>query len=92
MSSDESGVLYTGTVYFPTGAGNPPVTQHVDPAVAPLLQWSDVNFQFRLRAWREVSPDVQTAVQTIGGIANSLQSLSDTFGSGGTSSSGSYWA
>jgi hypothetical protein len=87
MASDESGVLYTGTVYFPTGTGNPPVTQHSDPSGA-VFQWSDVNFQFRLRAWREASPDVQTAVDTIGGVTNSLESLFDTFGSGGPNSSG----
>jgi hypothetical protein len=68
MISDDSagsltgGVLYTGIVYFPTTPGSPaPVTQHTDPSGA-VFNWSDVNFQFRLRTWREGSTALQTVV------------------------------
>ncbi|MBC8740935.1 hypothetical protein F6X40_30435 [Paraburkholderia sp. UCT31] len=45
-ASDDDGVLYTGTIYFLTGLGDPPpVTQRKDPSGA-LFEWSDVNFQF----------------------------------------------
>ena len=88
MSSDDTGVLYTGTVYFPTGTGNPPVTQHADPSGA-IFEWSDVNFQFRLRVWREGSSDVQTAVNALGSSAGGLATLLDEFGAAGASSTGS---
>ncbi len=88
MSSDDTGVLYTGTVYFPTGTSNPPVTKHTDPSGA-IFEWSDINFQFRLRVWREGSSEVQTVVNTLGSSANSLETLFNQFGGGGSSSSGS---
>jgi large repetitive protein len=88
MTSDESGVLYTGTVYFPAGTGNPPVTQHADPSGA-VFEWSDVSFQFRLRAWREASPDVQTVVNAIASGGNSLQSLFGSFAGTGSGAVGS---
>ena len=40
---------------LPHRPGDPaPVTQHTDPSGA-FFQWSDINFQFRLRVWREGS-------------------------------------
>ena len=88
MTSDDSssgytgGVLYTGTVYFPTGDGSQPaVTQHTDPSGA-VFQWSDVNFQFRLRVWREGSSDIQTVVNTLGlvpGANSTIKSLFTNF-------------
>jgi hypothetical protein len=56
------GVLYTGTVAFPSAAGSPPpVTQHTDPSGA-VFNWNDVNFQFRLRTWRNGSSALQSVV------------------------------
>ena len=88
MTSDDTsgsytgGVLYTGTVFFPSAPGDPaPVTQHTDPSGA-VFQWSDVNFQFRLRTWREGSSDVQTAVNAVSGItsgSNTIQGLFNNF-------------
>ena len=86
MTSDDSGVLYTGTVYFPTGSGNPPpATQHADPSGA-IFEWSDVNFQFRLRAWREGSGALKNVVDAISSGSNNLQALFDNFGTAGSSS------
>jgi hypothetical protein len=88
MTSDDTsgtytgGVLYTGTVFFPSSPGDPaPVTQHTDPSGA-VFQWSDVNFQFRLRTWREGSTDVQTVVNAVSGItsgSNTIQGLFNNF-------------
>ncbi|HEX5191935.1 MAG TPA: hypothetical protein VFW09_03970 [Solirubrobacteraceae bacterium] len=78
MTSDDTGVLYTGTVYFGSD-GVPPSNQHTDPSGA-VFDWTDLNFQFRLRVWREVSPDVQTVVNALGGSANSLSALFNEFG------------
>jgi hypothetical protein len=78
MTSDDAGVLYTGTVFFGSD-GVPPSNQHTDPSGA-VFQWNDLNFQFRLRVWREASPDIQTAVNALGGSSNTLSSLFDTFG------------
>jgi hypothetical protein len=82
MTSDDTGVLYTGTVFF-GNMGVAPSNQHTDPSGA-IFEWSDLNFQFRLRVWREASPDVQTVVNAIGSGPNSLSSL---FGEFGTTSS-----
>ena len=85
MTSDETGVLYTGTVYYPTGTGQNPVTQHNDPSGA-VFEWSDVSFQFRLRAWREALPDLHNALQQLGGgggagsLAGLLNDLGDASG------------
>ena len=88
MTSDDTsgsytgGILYTGTVFFPSAPGDPaPVTQHTDPSGA-VFQWSDVNFQFRLRTWREGSSDVQTVVNAVSGItsgSNTIQGLFNNF-------------
>ena len=89
MTSDDTGVLYTGTVYFPTGSGSSaPVTRHTDPSGA-VFEWSDINFQFRLRAWREGSSALQTVVNTISSGSNSLETLFNSFGSAGANSEGS---
>jgi hypothetical protein len=89
MTSDDTGVLYTGTVYFPTGSGSsPPVTQHIDPSGA-IFEWSDVNFQFRLRTWREGSSALETVVNQISSGSNSLETLLNNFGTTGSNSSGS---
>jgi hypothetical protein len=89
MTSDDSGVLYTGTVFFPTGSGSSaPVTQHKDPSGA-IFEWSDINFQFRLRVWREGSGALQTVVNGLSGISSSLKTLFDNFGSAGSNSAGS---
>ena len=87
MTSDDSGVLYTGTVYFPTGGNNSaPVTQHNDPSGA-VFEWSDVNFQFRLRVWREGSSDLQSVVNAISSGSGNLQALFNGFGSVASNSS-----
>jgi hypothetical protein len=88
MTSDDTdgtytgGVLYTGTVYFPSAPGSPPAaTTHTDPSGA-VFQWSDVNFQFRLRTWREGSSDIQTVVNAVSGISsgsNTIQGLFNNF-------------
>ena len=68
-----------GALFAP---GDPaPVTQHTDPSGA-VFQWSDVNFQFRLRTWREGSSDVQTVVNAVSGItsgSNTIQGLFNNF-------------
>ena len=69
MTSDSSvgaayagGVLYTGTVAFPSAPGSPPpVTQHTDPSGA-VFNWNDISFQFRLRTWRNGSSALQSVV------------------------------
>ena len=78
MTSDDTGVLYTGTVFFGSD-GVPPSNQHTDPSGA-IFEWSDLNFQFRLRVWREASPDIQTVVNALGSSSNSLSSLFNEFG------------
>ncbi len=78
MTSDPDGVLYAGTVFFGSD-GVPPSNRHTDPSGA-VLEWSDLDFQFRLRVWREASPDVRTAVDALGTSAGSLSSLLGDFG------------
>ena len=56
------GVVYTGTVAFPSAPGSPPpVTQHTDPSGA-VFNWNDISFQFRLRTWRNGSGALQSVV------------------------------
>ncbi len=78
MTSDPDGVLYAGTVFFGSD-GVPPSNQHADPSGA-VFEWSDLNLQFRLRVWREASPDVQAAADALGTSAGSLSSLLGDFG------------
>ncbi len=78
MNSDADGVLYTGTVFFGSD-GEPPSNTHTDPSGA-VFEWTDLNFQFRLRVWREASPEIQTVTNAIGSGSNSLSSLLGQFG------------
>src|SRR5947209_6660169 len=47
-TSDPNAVLYTGTVFFPSSPGSPPVLQHRDPSGAVLDFPNDLTLQFRL--------------------------------------------
>jgi hypothetical protein len=77
-SSDDNAVLYTGTVYFPSGFGSnagPP--QHTDPSGA-VFDFDDLNFRFRLLIPRSGAAFIQTAVDAIPlAFPPSLQPLKD---------------
>lgn len=66
-TSDPNAILYTGTVYFPTGPGNPPVLQHQDPSGA-IFDFHDVTMQFRLLIPRVGSTPVKTIIDTLANV------------------------
>ena len=84
MASDDTtsasyggGVLYTGTVGFPTIPGAPPaVTQHTDPSGA-VFSWNDITFSFRLRTWREGSSTLKSVLQN--SVVSRLTSIGSYF-------------
>ena len=88
-SSDDMAVLYTGTVYFPSGFGSnagPP--QHTDPSGA-IFDFNDMNFRFRLLIPRSGASFIRTAISDIPSLAfpPSLQPLEDNvFGTVGSPS------
>jgi hypothetical protein len=63
-TSDPGGVLYTGTVFFPSSPGSPPVLQHQDPSGA-IFDFHDITLQFRLLVPRSGSAPVKTVIDTI---------------------------
>ena len=79
-SSDDSAVVYTGTVHFPSGfgsnAGRPP--QHTDPSGA-IFDFNDLSFKFRLLIPRSGATFIRTAVDNIPSLAfpPSLEPLKD---------------
>src|SRR3569833_2565748 len=62
-TSDSNGVLYNGTVYFPSAPGNPPVLQHRDPSGA-VFDFHDLTLQFRQKIPRAGSSPVKTVIDT----------------------------
>ena len=64
VASDPGGVLYSGTVFFPSSPGNPPVLQHKDPSGA-IFDFHDITLQFRLLIPRSGSPPVKTVIDTV---------------------------
>jgi len=81
-TSDGSATLYTGTVYFPSAPGSPPVLQHQDPGGA-VFDFHDITLQFRLTIPRAGSSGVKTAIDTIASADSSLvpvQSIANSFG------------
>ena len=63
-TSDPGGILYTGTVFFPSSPGNAPVLQHQDPSGA-IFDFHDITIQFRLLVPRAGSAPVKTVIDTI---------------------------
>ena len=88
-TSDENAILYTGTVYFPSAPGQPPLLpQHNDPSGA-IYDFHDDNFRFRLLIPRTGAHFISTAVNDIPALVfpPSLQPLKDNvFGSSGSPS------
>lgn len=81
-TSDSNGVLYTGTVYFPSSPGNPPVLQHRDPSGA-IFDFHDITLQFRLLIPRTGSSPVKTVIDTIASATSSfvpVQQIANSFG------------
>src|SRR3569833_271135 len=81
-TSDSNGVLYTGTVYFPSAPGNPPVLQHRDPSGA-VFDFHDLTLQFRLLIPRAGSSPVKTVIDTIASASSSfvpVQQIANAFG------------
>ncbi len=71
-TSDAGGVLYTGTVFFPSSPGNPPVLQHKDTSGA-VFDFNDLTLQFRLLILRTGSAPVKTVIDMLAGIDTALQ-------------------
>ena len=88
-TSDEDSILYTGTVYFPSAPGQPPVLpQHKDPSGA-IFDFHDINFRFRLLLPRAGAHFISTAVNDIPSLVfpPSLEPLKDNvFGTSGSPS------
>jgi hypothetical protein len=88
-TSDDNAILYTGTVYFPSAPGEPPVLpQHTDPSGA-VFDFHDISFRFRLLIPRAANHTIDNAVGDIPSLVfpSSLQPLKDNvFGSSGSPS------
>jgi hypothetical protein len=81
-TSDPSGVLYTGSVFFPSSPGSPPVLQHKDTSGA-VFDFNDITMQFRLLVPRAGSAPVKTVIDTLA-AANAafqpVQQIANGFG------------
>jgi len=81
-TSDSGGVLYTGTVFFPSSPGSPPVLRHQDPSGA-IFDFHDITLQFRLLIPRAGSAPVKTVIDTVA-MANAalapIQQIVNAFG------------
>ncbi len=88
-TSDDNAILYTGTVYFPSAPGEPPVLpQHTDPSGA-IFDFHDINFRFRLLIPRAANHTINNDINDIPSLVfpPSLQPLKDNvFGSSGSPS------
>jgi hypothetical protein len=73
-TSDAGGIFYTGTVFFPSSPGSPPVLQHKDTNGA-VFDFNDLTLQFRLLIPRTGSAPVKTVIDTLAGINTALQPL-----------------
>src|SRR5580700_2140959 len=91
-TSDDNAILYTGTVYFPSAPGEPPVLpQHTDPSGA-VFDFHDINFRFRLLIPRTANHTINNVINDIPSLVfpPSLQPLKDNvFGSSGSPSGAS---
>ena len=82
-TSDNDNILYTGTVYFPSSPGSPPVLKHADPSGA-VFDFHDITLQFRLTIPRAGSSGLNTAINTVASLdpahLGPVQSVVNTFG------------
>jgi hypothetical protein len=62
-TSDANGTLYTGTVFFPSAPGQPPVLTHQDPSGA-VFDFHDITLGFRLLIPRAASSPIKTVIDT----------------------------
>jgi hypothetical protein len=63
-TSDANSVLYTGTVFFPSSPGSPPVLQHREPS-GRVFDIQDLTLQFRLLVPRAGSGPIKTVIDTL---------------------------
>jgi large repetitive protein len=78
-TSDANSVLYTGTVFFPSSPGSPPVLQHREPS-GRVFEIKDLTLQFRLLVPRAGSGPIKTVVDTLA-TAPQLKPIKDIFDS-----------
>ncbi|HUP03499.1 MAG TPA: hypothetical protein VMU19_05895, partial [Bryobacteraceae bacterium] len=69
--SDAAAILYTGTVYWPSPPGQPPVLTHQDPSGA-IFDIHEASFQFRLLIPRTGSDELKTCLDFVQSNASSL--------------------
>jgi hypothetical protein len=75
-TSDPNAVLYTGTVYFTSTPGQPPVLSHQDPSGA-IFDFNDITFKFRLLIPRAGASLIPTGISSFGSFVPGLQPLTD---------------
>ena len=63
-TSDANSILYTGTVFFPSSPGNPPVLQHREPS-GRIFDIQDITLQFRLLVPRAGSGPIKSVIDAM---------------------------
>jgi hypothetical protein len=84
-TSDANSILYTGTVFFPSSPGSPPVLQHREPS-GRTFDILDLTLQFRLMVPRAGSGPIKSVIDTLA-IAPQLKPIKDLVDSLGAQAS-----
>lgn len=78
-TSDANSILYTGTVFFPSSPGNPPVLQHREPS-GRVFDIQDLTLQFRLLVPRAGSGPIKSVIDTLSPALKPIKDLVDSLG------------